>query len=70
MMMAGFGALALFQGLQVYRMQRQLQKQNDVILESARSGRNDTDSDVQTGQVTPPKLSGLAATNNAQSSQQ
>ena len=59
MMMAGFGALALFQGFQVYRMQRQLQKQNDVILESARSGRRatgDSDSEVAT-----PSFNGLAA---------
>ena len=35
-MMAGFGALALFQGMQVYRMQKTLQKQSE-ILETERS---------------------------------
>ena len=36
-MMAGFGALALFQGIQVYHMQKQLQKQNQIILETEQS---------------------------------
>ena len=37
LMMMGFGALALFQGFQVYRMSKQLEKQQEVIMESARS---------------------------------
>ena len=36
-MMAGFGALALFQGMAVYHMQKQIQKQNDIIIETERS---------------------------------
>ena len=34
LVMAGFGALALLQGMQVYHMQKQLQKQNQIILET------------------------------------
>jgi len=39
LMIMGMGALALFQGLQVYRMQKQIQRQNDAILDSARTTR-------------------------------
>ena len=37
LMMAGFGALALFQGMQVYRMQRQIQRQNEIIQDTQQS---------------------------------
>ena len=37
MMMAGFGTLALFQGVLMYRMQKQIQTQNEQILETQQS---------------------------------
>ena len=37
LMMMGFGAMALFQGLQVYRMQKTLQQQSEQIKNSARN---------------------------------
>ena len=40
LMMMGFGALALFQGIQVYMMQKQIARQNDRILDIARRRRD------------------------------
>ena len=37
MMMAGFGTLALFQGVLMYRMQKKIQTQNEQILETQQS---------------------------------
>ena len=36
-MMAGFGTLALVQGVLMYRMQKQIQTQNEQILETQQS---------------------------------
>ena len=36
-MMAGFGTLALFQGVLMYRMQKKIQTQNEIILETQQS---------------------------------
>ena len=50
LMMMGFGVLAMFQGMQFYRMQKQLEKQNQQILDSARQNTED-------GNTTPRKKS-------------
>ena len=44
-MMMGLGAMALIQGVQLYRMQKQIIKQ-DQTLESSRSSRQVTEADV------------------------
>ena len=52
LMMAGFGALALFQGMQVYRMQRQLQRQSEIIQDTQQS---EDDSAEEVKEVKPKR---------------
>ena len=58
LMMIGFGALALLQGVQVYTMQKQIQRQNDKILDSARrrttTNQTETSESEQEEVKTPP----------------
>ena len=60
LMMMGFGAMALFQGLQVYRMQKTLQNQSEQIKNSARRRNTinqtepDEDSDQKEEEKAPP----------------
>ena len=54
LMMAGFGALALFQGMQVYRMQRQIQRQNEMIQDTQQS----EDESAEEVKEVKPKKSG------------
>ena len=68
LMMMGFGAMALFQGLQVYRMQKTIQKQDEQIMNSARrrNTTNTTEPDEdfdqkQEGKAPPIQSRGFSA---------